>query len=83
MLPEYDFRDGVRGKHAEAYGQGHTVKIHHVDGTITVQVFPRPGVDATSSHTSQGLHEDEVDRPDLPFEETVLPLRTVRLWKCR
>lgn len=39
MLPEYDFREGVRGKHAQAYRQGHTVKIHQSDGTITVQHF--------------------------------------------
>ena len=39
MLPEYDFRGGVRGKHAQAYRQGHTVKIHQLDGTTTVQHF--------------------------------------------
>ena len=39
MRPEYDFRGGVRGKHAAAYRQGHTVKVHHPDGTTTVQYF--------------------------------------------
>jgi hypothetical protein len=39
MLPEYDFRGGVRGKHARAYRQGHAVKVHHPDGTTTVQYF--------------------------------------------
>lgn len=39
MLPEYDFSGGVRGKHAQAYRQGHTVKIHRLDGTTTVQHF--------------------------------------------
>ena len=39
MLPEYDFRGGVRGKHARAYRQGHTVKVHHPDGTTTVKYF--------------------------------------------
>jgi hypothetical protein len=39
MLPEYDFRGGVRGKHAQAYRQGHTVKIHRIDGTTSVQHF--------------------------------------------
>src|SRR5947207_7705016 len=39
MLPEYDFRGGVRGKHARAYWQGHTVEVHHPDGTTTVQYF--------------------------------------------
>jgi hypothetical protein len=33
MLPEYDFRGGVRGKHFRAYQQGHTVEIHRADGT--------------------------------------------------
>lgn len=39
MLPEYDFRGGVRGKHARAYQQGHTVEIHQTDGTTIVQHF--------------------------------------------
>lgn len=39
MLPEYDFSRGVRGKHYQAYREGHTVKIHQVDGTVTVQYF--------------------------------------------
>jgi len=39
MLPEYDFRGGVRGKHHEAYRRGHTVTIHKTDGTVDVQHF--------------------------------------------
>src|ERR1700681_1300539 len=39
MRPEYDFRGGVRGKHAAAYRQGHTVRIHHSDGATTTQHF--------------------------------------------
>jgi hypothetical protein len=41
MLPEYDFtgRNGVRGKYYQAYRQGHTVKIHQEDGTISTQYF--------------------------------------------
>ncbi|MDZ7288409.1 MAG: hypothetical protein ONB44_00570 [candidate division KSB1 bacterium] len=39
MLPEYDFRGGVRGKHYKAYRRGHTVKIHKADGTISIQYF--------------------------------------------
>jgi hypothetical protein len=39
MLPEYDFRDGVRGKHYQAYRRGHTVTIHETDGTTAVQHF--------------------------------------------
>lgn len=29
MLPEYDFSEGVRGKHYQAYRKGYTVKIHN------------------------------------------------------
>ncbi len=39
MLPEYDFKDGIRGKHYKAYRKGHTVKINKIDGTTTVQYF--------------------------------------------
>ena len=39
MLSEYDFSGGVRGKHYRAYRQGHTVTVHHADGTQTVQHF--------------------------------------------
>lgn len=41
LLPEYDFTDkkGVRGKHYQAYRQGHTVQIHQADGTLNVQHF--------------------------------------------
>lgn len=39
MRPEYDFRGGVRGKHAQAFRRGHTVKIHREDGTIEVHHF--------------------------------------------
>jgi hypothetical protein len=42
MLPEYDFRAGVRGKHARALEQGYTVKVHRLDGTTTVQQFNLP-----------------------------------------
>ncbi len=39
MLPEYDFRGGVRGKHYKAYRKGHTVTIHQNDGSTIVQHF--------------------------------------------
>jgi len=39
MLPEYEFKDGIRGKHYKAHHKGHTVKIHKVDGTTTIQYF--------------------------------------------
>ena len=39
MLPEYDFKGGIRGKHYKTYRKGHTVKIHKVDKTTVVQHF--------------------------------------------
>jgi hypothetical protein len=39
MLPEYDFTDGVRGKHHKAFREGHTVQVHKADGTIDVHYF--------------------------------------------
>jgi hypothetical protein len=42
MTPEFDFRGGVRGKHAFALQQGYTVKVHRLDGTTTVQQFALP-----------------------------------------
>ena len=39
MLPEYDFSNGVRGKHFQTYREGHTVKIHKSDGTVDIQHF--------------------------------------------
>ncbi len=39
MLPEYDFTGGVRGKHHQAYRQGHRVVVHREDGSTDVQYF--------------------------------------------
>ena len=39
MRPEYDFSDGVRGKHLKAYREGHTVKIRKEDGSIETRCF--------------------------------------------
>ncbi len=39
MLPEYDFSQGVRGKHHKQYQKGHTVTIFHQDGTKTTDEF--------------------------------------------
>ena len=44
LRSEYNFRGGVRGKHAKAMQAGYTITIHHEDGTTTVQeVAPRQG----------------------------------------
>ena len=41
MLPEYDFsgKKGVRGKYYRAYRQGHSVRIHRANGTVSVKFF--------------------------------------------
>lgn len=39
MRTEYDFSDGVRGKHHKAYRQGHSVKIEKRDGSTEVHYF--------------------------------------------
>ena len=42
MRAEYDFATmagGVRGKYYQAYRAGHTVQIHHEDGTTETQYF--------------------------------------------
>lgn len=39
MLPEYDFSQGVRGKHYSQYQQGHSVRIHKSDKSEVVQHF--------------------------------------------
>jgi hypothetical protein len=39
MLPEYSFKSGVRGKHANAYCKGHKVEVHKEDGTTLVKRY--------------------------------------------
>ena len=39
MLPEYDFTDGVRGKHHKAFREGHTVEVRRADGTTDIHYF--------------------------------------------
>lgn len=41
---EYDFTDGVRGKHYRAMESGYTITIYKEDGTtITKNVMPKEG----------------------------------------
>ncbi len=35
MLPEYDFSDGIRGKHGDAFRYGYMTVVHHPDGRTT------------------------------------------------
>ena len=41
MLPEYDFsgKKGIRGKYYRAYRRGHSVRIHKVNGSVSVKYF--------------------------------------------
>ncbi len=39
MRSEYDFSDGVRGRHSIAYREGHTVEITTPDGSIETHRF--------------------------------------------
>ncbi len=39
MRNEYDFSNGVRGKHYRAYRQGHTVEINKQDGSVEIRYF--------------------------------------------
>ena len=41
MLSEYDFtgKKGVRGKYHKAHRQGHTARIYHNDGSVSVRHF--------------------------------------------
>ena len=39
MREEYDFSDGVRGKHYKAYREGYTAYIHKEDGSTSVNYF--------------------------------------------
>ena len=39
MRDEYDFSKGVRGKHYRLFREGHTVRVHKEDGTVSVHYF--------------------------------------------
>ena len=39
MRPEYDFSEGVRGKHHRAFQQGVQVTVHKADGSTEVRDF--------------------------------------------
>ena len=42
MLSEYDFSEGIRGKHCQAYRQGYQVIVHKADGTTEIRDFALP-----------------------------------------
>ena len=42
LLPEYDFSEGIRGKHYQAYQRGYQIIIHKKDGTTETRDFALP-----------------------------------------
>lgn len=42
MLPEYDFSEGIRGKHYKAMQQGYKIIIHKMDGTTEIHDYTLP-----------------------------------------
>lgn len=40
MRPEYDFTGAVRGRYAEAFKAGYTVRITEADGSVTEREYP-------------------------------------------
>jgi hypothetical protein len=42
LRPEYDFSNGVRGKHAAALRQGFRIRIHRADGTTVEEDWRLP-----------------------------------------
>jgi hypothetical protein len=40
MRDNYDFSKGVRGKYRHFIGQERTLKIHHPDGSVTIETIP-------------------------------------------
>lgn len=69
-MPEYDFKNGDRGKHYQAYRKGHTVTIHQEDGTTQVQHFIKAKDLSNASQTkwkALELDSDEnIDYSDIP-----------------
>jgi hypothetical protein len=52
MLPEYDFKGGVRGKYAAAIRErGYTVRVYNEDGTFTERLVPGSTVSTKASKT--------------------------------
>jgi len=65
MLPEYDFSDGVRGKHYQAYRRGYQVIIHKADGTTEVRDFAlsQPCLAATLLEPPSRKHKATSQKP--------------------
>lgn len=42
MRAEYDFSNGVRGKHYQALQNGYTIKVRQADGTVVIKEMKPP-----------------------------------------
>jgi len=74
MLPEYDFRSGVRGKHHKAYQRGHTVTIHRTDGTAQIRHYTlEDGAVMLESDVRKYFHDSETVNRALRGLITLLP----------
>ncbi|MFL5385977.1 MAG: hypothetical protein ACJ8GN_25960 [Longimicrobiaceae bacterium] len=56
MRPEYDFRDGVRGKYAERYARGTNVVLLDPD---VAEVFPDPASVNRALRALAGIIRDQ------------------------
>ncbi len=69
-MPEYDFKNGVRGKHYQSYREGHTVTVHKEDGTTQVQqIMNVKDLSNTSQTNWKALKSDSdenIDYSDIP-----------------
>jgi hypothetical protein len=45
MRAEYDFTNGVRGKHAGKFKDGYVTIVHKADGTTEITFMPPPQKD--------------------------------------
>jgi len=59
MRPEYDFRNGVRGKYAERYGRGTNVVLLDPD---VAEMFPDPAAVNRALRALAGIIRDRQEQ---------------------
>lgn len=60
MLPEYDFSEGVRGKHFREMQSGYAVTIRHADGTSSTRIVaPEESVVVLDPDVKEYFHDSE------------------------
>lgn len=79
MRAEYDFSDGVRGKHHRALEAGYSITIRQADGTTTVQeVRPLPGTVVLESDVQEYFPDADAVNAALRGLIRLIPHRTAR-----